>query len=123
MTVRATVVAALAVVLALAVLGVQWEGRQAADGQWIDGVSLRQWAAFWTGLAALGGVTARLVPNTRLRLIAALPMLVLLAYLIGGSALGPIPVVVYLVPTVLVWVGSVAAGDLLQRVLARSMKH
>ena len=115
MTARAMVVAAFAAALALMVLGLQWEGRQAADGQWVDAVSLWQWTAFWAGLGTLGGLTSRYVPSTRMRVLAVLPLLVLLAYLVGRSALGPLPVVVYLVPTVLVWFGSMAGGDALRR--------
>lgn len=107
--------------LALLILGTSWGGQVSVDGTWVDAVSLRQWAAFLVAAAALGVVVGRRITSARDRLLALLPTLVWLGVALWGP-LGPIPLVIYLVPTALVWFAALAVGARWRSGLARTVK-
>lgn len=96
-------------VLALLILGTRWGGQMSVDGTWVDSVSLPQWAAFLVAVAAVGVVVGPRVASARRRLLPLLPTMVWLGIALWGT-LGPIPLVIYLVPTALVWVVATAVG-------------
>lgn len=107
--------------LALLILGTSWGGQVSVDGTWVDGVSLRQWAAFLVAVAAVGVVVGPRLTSTRDRLLPLLPTLLWLGIALWGT-LGPIPLVIYLVPTALVWFAALAVGARRRIGLARTMK-
>lgn len=96
-------------VLALLILGTNWGGQVRLDGTWVDGVSLRQWAVFLVAVAAVGVVVGPRITAPRDRLIPLLPTFLWLGIALWGT-LGPIPLVIYLVPTALVWFAALAVG-------------
>ena len=108
-------------VLALLILGTSWGGQVTADGTWIDGVSLRQWAVYLVAVAIVGVVVGPRVRSIRDRGLALAPTLVWLGVALWGP-LGPIPLLVYLVPTTAVWLVSLEVGARLRPGLARSVK-
>jgi O-antigen/teichoic acid export membrane protein len=115
--------AVLAWLVGVVVLGLQWHGEERAPGIWIDGVSLVQWLLCWLLLAVLAmGVASRL-RGWPARLLAMVPLSAWVVWQLRASALGPIAMVVYLVPTVLVWCGALQLSMLVRRKLARSVKQ
>jgi hypothetical protein len=108
-------------VLALLILGTSWGGQVRVDGTWVDGVSLRQWAVFLVAVAAVGVVVGPRITTARDRLIPLLPTFLWLGIALWGT-LGPIPLVIYLVPTALVWFAALAVGGRRSIGLARTMK-
>jgi hypothetical protein len=108
-------------VLALLILGTSWGGQVRVDGTWVDGVSLRQWAAFLVAVAAVGVVVGPRITTARDRLIPLLPTFLWLGIALWGT-LGPIPLVIYLVPTALVWFAALTVGGRRSIGLARTMK-
>ena len=114
--------AAAAWLLGRAVLGRRWEGIEVSPGVWRDSVSLSQWATLWVGLAALALVVAGRLPRWPRRLAALLPLLLWIAWSLRGGTLGPIPIVIYDVPTLATWCGGLALGDVC-RLMARSVKR
>ena len=101
--------AAVAWLLAWAVLGTDWEGRLDSTGRMVDAVSLGQWAVFWVLLALLGVAVGSRLRGTLPRTAALLPVLAYLAVQLW-SPLGPIPIVIYLVPTLGIWFVSLIIG-------------
>lgn len=108
-------------VLAVLILGTNWGGQMAAGGAWVDAVSLPQWAAFLLAVAAVGVMVGPRITSARHRLLSLLPTMVWLAMALWGT-LGPIPLVIYLVPTAVVWVVATAGGARVRGALARTMK-
>ena len=115
--------AVLAWLIGAVVLGLQWQGEERAPGVWVDGVSLRQWLLCWLLLAVLAVSVARLLHSWPARLLAVGPLTAWIVWQLRGSALGPIPMIVYVVPTLLIWCGALQAAVLFHRWLARSVKH
>lgn len=122
MRIRLALVATLAWLLGFLVLGTSWEGVRVAPGVWEDGVSLREWSWFWLALGALGLLVSRAVTTWSARLLALGPLLGWIAWSLWGGGLGPIPLVIYAVPTLLVWMAAATLGDVGWRV-ARSVKR
>lgn len=106
--------------LAWLVLGTDWEGRVDATGRWVDAVSLGRWAVFWGLLGLLGLALAPRLQSTTARVLGLLPTLGFLAVQLWGP-LGPIPLVIYLGPTLFTWLAAIAIGRRLRGV-ARSVK-
>lgn len=97
------------------VLGTRWHGVEVAPGVWRDAVGLGQWAILWVLLAALAiGVAARLTRWPH-RLLALGPLLGWIAWSLRDGALGPLPVAIYGLPTILAWCGPLLAHDALRR--------
>jgi hypothetical protein len=115
--------AVLAWLIGVIVLGLQWHGEERAPGIWVDGVSLAQWLLCWLLLAALAMSVASRLRGWPARLLAIVPLSAWVVWQLRASALGPIAMVVYLVPTVLVWCGALQLSTLVRRKLARSVKH
>ena len=105
--------AGVAWLLAWVVLGTDWAGRVDASGRMVDAVSLGRWGGFWLLLALLGVAVG---PRLRGAVARGLPLLPALAFLSWQlwSALGPIPLVVYLGPTIGVWLAAVAVAPRLR---------
>jgi hypothetical protein len=97
------------------VLGLRWSGRQSTDGAWHDEVSLTRWVLCWALLALLAVATAPRLPRWSLRLWALLPFTLWVVWNLRHGALGPIPMVIYLVPTALVWSAALVSGDWMRR--------
>ena len=114
-------VAGLAWVIGATVLGFDWQGHEHSPGVWADGVSLAQWAACWALLAMLAAATARLLSGWSVRLLTLLPLVGWIVWQLRGNALGPIPMVIYIVPTFLAWCAGLAIADGIRKRLARSM--
>jgi hypothetical protein len=121
MTGRVAAVALLAWLIGLLVLGLHWEGHERAPGVWVDGVSLTQWVACWGLLALLAIGTGRYLRGWPVRVLALLPLVGWIAWELSGSSLGPIPMIVYLIPTLLVWCAGLIVGKPVRRALARSV--
>jgi hypothetical protein len=115
--------AVLAWLVGVIVLGLQWHGEERAPGIWVDGVSLAQWLLCWLLLAALAMSVASRLRGWPARLLAIVPLSAWVVWQLRASALGPIAMVVYLVPTVLVWCGALQLSMLVRRKLARSVKQ
>jgi len=88
--------------LAVLILGTQWSGFTSAGGSWVDAVSLQQWALFLAGTGAVGLAVGARLRSARHRWLAILPTCGWLGVQLWGP-LGPIPVVIYLAPTLVVW--------------------
>ena len=116
-------VAVLAWLIGVIVLGLQWQGEERAPGVWVDGVSLAQWLLCWLLLAVLAVRVARRLHTWSARLLAIVPLSVWIVWQLRGGALGPIPMFIYLVPTLLIWCGALAAVNMVQRRLAHSVKR
>lgn len=113
-------VALVAWLIGAVVLGSSWQGMPTASGAWVDGVSLIQWFACWGLLALLAVAAGHRLRGWMARLVALLPLTSWIVWQLSGGALGPIPMVIYLVPTFLVWGGALEAGGLVRRWLARA---
>lgn len=113
---RTLIVAAAAWGLARVLLGVEWAGVEVTPGVWRDGVGLQDWAIFWAALALLALAGARWLHGWGPRVLALAPALIWLAWMLWGS-LGPIPWVIYGVPTLVAWVAGWAAGDAATRLM------
>jgi len=120
MTGGVAAVAVLAWVIGVVVLGLDWQGHEISPGVWIDGVSLTQWSVCWALLALLAIGTSRLLKGWAARLLALVPLLAWIVWQLRSSTLGPIPMIVYGVPTVLFWCGGLLVGRTARRLLARS---
>ena len=107
-------IATLAWLIGALVLGFRWAGHQTNAGTWQDGVSLTRWVVCWLLLAVLALGTAPLLPRWRTRLLVLLPLVAWIIWQLRDGALGPLPMVIYLVPTVLVWSGALTASDRLR---------
>lgn len=105
-------VALVAWLIGVGVLGSSWRGTPTASGAWVDDVSLRQWLTCWVLLALLAVAAGHRLRGWRLRALALLPLTTWIVWQLRGGALGPIPMVVYLVPTFLVWGAALEAGRL-----------
>jgi hypothetical protein len=121
MTGWAVVIATLAWLIGVIVLGFDWRGHERSPGVWADGVSLAQWAACWILLAVLGVGGGRMLRRWSVRLLTLTPLLAWIAWELRGSTLGPIPMVIYICPTVLAWCLGLTTGTLVRRWLARSV--
>lgn len=107
--------AALAWLAGLVILGTRWHGVEVAPGRWQDAISLRQWAALWALLALLAwSVGGRLTRWPR-RTMALLPLLAWIAWSLRAGTLGPVPMVIYGVPTLAAWCGGLLARDAWRR--------
>ena len=115
--------AVLAWLIGVGVLGSQWQGEERAPGVWVDGVSLRQWLMCWVLLAALAVSVGRRLHGWPARLLALVPLITWIVWQLRGSALGPIPMFIYVVPTLLVWSVALQTMTGVQRWLARSVKR
>lgn len=113
-------VAVLAWLVGVTVLGLDWQGHETSPGRWADGVSLERWAACWTLLALLAAFSGRRLRGWTARLLALLPLVAWIAWQLRTGTLGPIPMVIYLVPTMLAWSAGLLAGDVVRHRLARS---
>jgi hypothetical protein len=103
------------------VLGFDWHGHERSPGVWVDGVSLTQWSTCWGLLALLAVVTSRLSKGWMEHLLALVPLLAWIVWQLRSSTLGPIPMIVYGVPTILIWCGGLIAGRTVRRYMARSV--
>ena len=121
MTGWVTVVAGLAWLIGVIVLGFDWQGHERAPGVWADGVSLTQWSACWVLLALLAAGSSRLLRGWVIRLLALLPLVAWIVWQLRNSTLGPIPMVIYVVPTIAAWCAGLIVGRTVQQLLARSM--
>ena len=121
MTTWCIAVSLLAWCIGVIVLGYEWRGHESAPGVWVDGVSLKQWAACWMLLALLAAGSARVLQGWRARLLALLPLVAWILWHLRVSTLGPIPMVIYVVPTTLVWCGGLLIGSVVWQRLARSV--
>ena len=107
--------AAVAWLLGRIVLGSRWDGVEIAPGLWRDSVGLWQWAILWLLLAGLAiGVAARLTRWSH-RMVALVPLLCWIAWSLREGTLGPLPVVIYGLPTLVAWCGPLLAHDALRR--------
>ena len=113
-------VALIAWLIGVVVLGRSWEGTSTPSGQWVDGVSLNRWLVCWGLLALLGVATGHLLRGWSVRALALLPLVAWVVWQLSGGALGPIPMVIYLVPTCLVWAGALEAGRVVRDWRARA---
>jgi hypothetical protein len=102
-------------VLGRVVLGARWGGVQVAPGVWRDSVALWQWATLWVLLAVLGFAVASRVPRWPYRLAALVPLLAWIAWSLRGGTLGPIPLAIYGVPTLVAWCGALLVRDAMRR--------
>lgn len=114
--------AAVAWLLAWGVLGTEWQGRVDATGRWVDAVSLGQWALFWALLTGVGLVVGHRLHGALARALPVVPTLAFLALQLWGSALGPLPIVIYSAPTLAAWYAGVALGARRHAAVARSVK-
>ena len=114
-------VAVLAWLVGVVVLGFDWQGHELSPGVWADGVSLSRWAACWALLGLVAASTGRLLRGWSVRLLTLLPLVAWIVWQLRGSTLGPIPMVIYIVPTVLAWCAGLTIGDVVRQWLARSM--
>jgi hypothetical protein len=121
MTGRAAGVAVFAWLIGITVLGFDWHGHERSPGVWDDGVSLAQWLACWAVLAVVGMVAGRVVRGWSPRALALLPLVAWIVWQLRGSTLGPIPMVIYIVPTGVTWAAGLVIGDIVRQRLARSM--
>lgn len=96
--------------IGVAILGRDWHGHQQTSGTWVDGVSLLRWATCWAALALVAFGTAPYLRGWSIRLLALLPLIGWIVWQLRGSALGPIPMVIYVLPTALIWCGALATG-------------
>ncbi|AMY10453.1 hypothetical protein LuPra_03684 [Luteitalea pratensis] len=119
MTAGGTAVAVLAWLIGVVVLGFDWQGHERAPGVWADGVSLTQWSVCWVLLALLAVATGRLLRGWAVRLLALLPLAAWIVWQLRNSTLGPIPMVIYLVPTIVAWCAGLIAGSTARQWLAR----
>ncbi|WP_291982991.1 hypothetical protein [Luteitalea sp.] len=108
-------IAGVAWLIGALVLGFRWSGQPSTDGAWHDDVSLTRWAACWALLALLAVATAPRLPRWSLRVWALLPFTLWVVWELRHGALGPIPMVIYLVPTALVWSAALVSGDWMRR--------
>ena len=118
MTGMAAAAALLAWLIGVVVLGLDWHGHERAPGVWVDGVSLAQWSVCWSLLALLAIGAGRMLRGWRLQLLTLQPLVAWIVWNLRDSSLGPIPMVIYLVPTAVVWCAGLIAG---RATLARSM--
>jgi hypothetical protein len=107
------VVAGLAWLIGVVTLGLTWEGHTDAAGNWVDGVSLQRWLMCWSLLAVLAVGVGHRLSGWGMRLMAIAPLAAWIVFELRHGALGPIPMVVYLVPTVLIWCGALEVGRVL----------
>lgn len=114
-------VALAAWLIGLVVLGFDWQGHEQSPGAWVDGVSLTQWSVCWGLLALLAIGTSRLLRGWTMRLLALAPLAAWIVWQLRGGTLGPIPMVIYLAPTLLVWCAGLVVGQALRQRLARSV--
>jgi hypothetical protein len=109
-------VAAMALwMLGALVLGTRWEGIEVRPGVWRDAISLPRWVAFWAAVACVGLTAAPWVPTWRARVAALGPLLLWFAFELRAGTLAPIAWVVYATPTVVAWLASARASDLVRR--------
>lgn len=114
-------IAALTWLLGRLVLGARWEGVEVAPGVWRDTVSLGQWATLWVLLGLVGLAAARRLPRWSHRVLALAPLLAWIAFSLRHGTLGPVPMVIYGLPTLVTWCVALLAGDRAWR-LARAVK-
>ena len=112
---RVASVGLLAWLIGVVVLGFDWQGHEHSPGVWVDGVSLTQWSVCWGLLALLAMGAGRLLQGWALRLLALVPLGLWMVWQLRGGTLGPIPMVIYLVPTVLVWCAGLILGSAWRR--------
>jgi hypothetical protein len=108
-------IALLLLALGPLVLGLDWRGHEAAPGSWRDGVPLWRSSLLWGVLAGLGGALARRVSTPGARLVTVVPLLAWMAWMLRGSALGPLAWIIYALPTLVAWLGSLVLGSLAWR--------
>lgn len=116
-------VAVVTWLIGVAVLGQDWHGHQRAPGVWVDGVSLAQWFTCWAALALIAMTTAPHLQGWAIRLLSLLPLVGWIVWQLRASALGPIPMLVYVLPTGLVWYAALVAGTWAHRRWGRSVRH
>ena len=121
MTGLTAAVALVAWLIGVVVLGRSWQGVQTSSGTWVDGVSLWQWLVCWVLLALLAVAAGHRLRRWTARALALLPLIAWIVWQLSGGALGPIPMVIYLVPTVSVWVVGLHVGQVIGVWLARSV--
>lgn len=113
-------VAVVTWLIGVAVLGQDWQGHQRTPGVWIDGVSPAQWGTCWAALALVAVSTAPHLRGWAVRLLSLVPLVGWIVWQLRAGALGPIPMLVYVLPTGLVWCGALVAGTWAHRWWARS---
>jgi hypothetical protein len=121
MTRRTAAVALVAWLIGFVVLGRSWQGVQTSSGAWGDGVSLWQWVVCWVLLALLALAVGHRLRGWTARALALLPLATWIVWQLSGGALGPIPMVIYLAPTCIVWAVGLQVGQVVGARLARSV--
>ena len=107
--------AALVWIVGVLVLGTRWEGIEAAPGVWQDSISLRQWAALWLILTVSAYAVGARVRSWPHRMLVVTPLLLWIAWSLRHGALGPLPMVIYGVPTVAAWGAGLLVRDAWRR--------
>lgn len=111
-------VAIAAWMIGMGVLGRHWNGYERTPGVWADSVSLARWFVCWAGLALLGLISTTRVRGWPARLFTLIPLVAWILWQLRKNALGPIPMLVYVIPTGLVWCAALAAGQWVHQWLA-----
>lgn len=109
------VIALLLFALGPLVLGLDWRGHEASPGSWHDGVPVWRWGVLWGLLAGLGWALALRVSTPGARVLTVVPLLAWMAWMLRGSALGPLAWLIYALPTLMAWLGSLVLGGLARR--------
>lgn len=107
------------VVLAIVLLGTQWDGVEVSPGVWRDRVSLARWAVFDGVLFVIGAAACRSVPRWTARAAVLLPVLLWLAWQLRAGTLWPLALAIYGTAVVVSWFAGCLVADRRQPVRPR----